>query len=242
VAIKKLFYKGISGISVGLMLSACGGGSQTSDPDPSASSITLPVNVRDALLAPMSSLTQELNDSIAYMYSEEKLAKELYLNIYEHQSVIQLKNIATNSEVKHTEAVNQLAAKYDLNITKYPDTEPPYLLADIEKYGSGVYPVEPIQELYDNLYDKGIASQKNALEVGCIVEVTDINDLDAYIVQAEASSATDVLEIFEWLRNGSYKHYWAFDKGLKDMNIVEGCCSIGELEGVNYCHPEYPKN
>jgi len=82
---------------------------------------------------------------------------------------------------------------------------------------------------------------QNALEVGCIIEVADINDLDTYIAQAEASSATDVLEIFKWLRHGSYKHYWAFDNGLKEMNREEGCCSIGELEEVNDGHLAYPK-
>jgi len=39
------------------------------------------------------------------------------------------------------------------------------------------------------LYDKGIQSQKDTLE--------------------------DVLDVFNYLRNGSYNHYWVFNKGLK---------------------------
>jgi len=46
------------------------------------------------------------------------------------------------------------------------------------------------------------------------------------------------LDVFNFLRDGSYKHYWAFDKGLKNMGIDNGCCSLG----TNYCHPEYPQN
>ena len=197
-----------------------------------------PSNVADALSSTKSQLTQELQDSITYMYNEEKLAKEVYLNIYEKQSLQQLYNIATKSEVKHEEAVNNLAIKYDLNITQYPDTDIPYDKNSIDKYGSGQYAVEAIQELYDMLYNKGINSQQDALEVGCMVEVTDIDDLDKYIIQASASNASDVLEVFNFLRDGSYIHYWAFDNGLKNIGISTGCCSLGDT----YCHPEYPQD
>ncbi|CAA6817487.1 MAG: Unknown protein [uncultured Sulfurovum sp.] len=188
-----------------------------------------------------STLTQELKDSITYMYSEEGLAHDVYLNIYKIQAVNQLKNIATNSEVKHIEAVNQLAEKYDLNITKYPDTDKPYSTDDLERYGSGEFPVEPIQELYNVLYDKGIQSKIDALEVGCMVEVVDIDDLNAFMAQAEASNAQDVWDVFDFLRKGSYNHYWAFDKGLKNMGIDDGCCSVPDYEGHQFCHPEYPQ-
>ena len=191
---------------------------------------------------PKSELSQELKDAITYMYSEEGLAHDVYLNIYKIQSTVnQLENIATNSETKHIAAVNELAIKYDLNITKYPDTEAPYSTDDLDRYGSGEYPVEPIQELYNLLYDKGIQSKKDALEVGCMVEVVDIDDLDEFIAYATRDNATDILETFNFLRNGSYTHYWAFDKGLKNMGIAEGCCSIPDALGHHFCHPEYPQ-
>ncbi len=161
-------------------------------------------------------------------------AHDVYLNIYKEQPVKQLQNIATKSEVKHIEAVNQLAIKYDLNMTQYPDTDIPYSIDGIE---SGKYPVEAVQDLYNMLYDKGIQSRQAALEVGCMVEVVDINDLDDYIKEAERSNAPDVLEVFNYLRNGSYNHYWSFNDGLKNMNITDGCCSLG----TEYCHPEYPQ-
>lgn len=75
-----------------------------------------------------------------------------------------------------------------------------------------------------------------ALEVGCMVEVTDINDLLADIETARADGATDIVAAFEFLRDGSYSHYWAFDNGLKNMGVTDGCCSLGDA----YCHPEYP--
>ena len=193
--------------------------------------------VTDALNAEKSTLTQELKDSITYMYNEEKLAREVYLNVNEKQPLKQLYNIATKSEIKHEKAVNDLAVKYDLNITLYPDTEEPYDQQSLDEYGSGQFAVVDIQELYDVLYDKGIQSQKDAFEVGCMVEVTDINDLNQYMKQASDANAKDVLAIFDYLREGSYNHYWAFDKGLKNSGISDGCCSLG----TEYCHPEYPQ-
>jgi len=203
--------------------------------EPSAS---LPRDVQDAIDAPKSTLSQELKDSITFMYSEEGLAHDVYTNIYKIQAVKQLQNIATKSEVKHIDAVNQIAIKYDLNITQYPDTDVPY---STEGISSGVYPVEPIQELYNLLYDKGIQSKQDALEVGCMVEVVDIDDLDGYIEEAQASNSQDVLDVFNFLRNGSYTHYWAFDEGLRNMGISNGCCSVPDYDGHNMCHPEYPK-
>lgn len=197
-------------------------------------------------------LTQELMDSITHMYSEERLAYDVYMNIYKIQAIQQLQNIAINSETKHIEEVNTLAITYDLNITKYPDTGHPYSTNDLERYGSGEYPVEPIQELYNFLYDKGIQSNKDALEVGCMVEVVDIEDLNEYIKQADESNASDVLESFIILKNGSYKHYATFDEALKKLNDPTslspnaGCCSVMESltnpnTGLEYvwCHPEY---
>jgi len=201
----------------------------------------MPSSVTEAISAPKSTLSQDLKDSITYMYSEEGLAHDAYMNIYKIQAVKQLQNIATKSEVKHIDAVNQIAQKYDLNITKYPDTDKPYSTDDLARYGSGQYPVEPIQEFYNLLYDKGIQSKQDALEVGCMVEVVDIDDLDTFIGYAQASNAPDVLAIFDFLRKGSYNHYWAFDKGLKNMGVSEGCCSLSPALGHDFCHPEYPQ-
>ena len=195
-----------------------------------------------------SGLSQDLKDSITYMYNEEGLAYDVYMNIYNYQvdnnlpTANQLKNIASGeqdgAEKEHIEAVNELAIKYDLNMTQYPDTDVPYSTKGIS---SGVYPVEHIQELYDLLYDKGIQSKQDALEVGCMVEVVDIDDLNKYIGFAEASNAEDVLTVFNFLREGSYAHYWAFDEGLRNMGVTNGCCSVADALGYSFCHPEYPQ-
>ena len=232
---------GLMAVSATMLMSGCGSSGKGNGNGNGGESEGLPSSVTEALASSNSTLSQALKDSITYMYSEEGLAYDVYMNIYKIQAVKQLQNIATKAEVKHINAVNQIAQKYDLNITKYPDTDKPYSTKDLERYGSGEYPVEPIQELYNYLYDKGIQSKQDALEVGCMVEVVDIDDLDKFMAEAQASNAPDVVSVFDFLRKGSYSHYWAFDEGLRNMGITEGCCSLSPVLGYNFCHPEYPK-
>ena len=61
-----------------------------------------------------------------------------------------------------------------------------------------------------------------------MVEVTDIEDLDRFITTAQEVNATDLVAVFERLREGSYNHYWAFDKALKTEGVTNGCASAGE--------------
>jgi len=164
-----------------------------------------------------------IKQSLEYMYEEERLAKEVYLAIYNRQPVFQLYRIATNSETRHINAVKNLASRYGVRLyTQRP----------------GRYKNPHIQALYNKLYAKGVRSKRDALEVGCMVEVTDIDDLNRYIKDAKRVGASDVVQTYEFLRRGSYNHYWAFDRGLKRLGVSSGCCALGS----KYCHPEYPKN
>ncbi|MBN2782585.1 MAG: DUF2202 domain-containing protein [Campylobacterales bacterium] len=183
-------------------------------------------------------LSDEQKYALAYMWHEEKLAYDIYSELYKVQAVNQLTKIATNSEIKHVESVEALVEKYDINITNLDDFSINYSKEELEALGAGEYAIESIQNLYNVLYEKGVQSTQDALEVGCMVEVTDINDLDEYIEISEG--ADDLVDVFTSLRSGSYSHYWSFDKGLKNMGIVEGCCVLGDT----YCKTteEYPQN
>jgi len=193
---------------------------------------------------PMSTLTQDLKDAIAHMGNEERLAYDVYLNLYQYHSqaneLFPLYNIATKSESVHIETVRSIVNRYNIQHTELTNVTNPVANSStpISDMPSGKYDITKIQDLYNNLYSKGQNSKQDALEVGCMVEVTDINDLDKYIQMAKDANAQDVEAAFEFLRKGSYNHYWAFDKALKDMGVSDGCCSLGS----DYCHPEYPKN
>ncbi len=171
------------------------------------------------------------------------------MNLYDYHNtnnniqINQLQNIAQNSEAKHISIVQDLVQKYDLGEDDLSNVET--AVADnsvaLEDMPRGVYDIPAVQELYDLLYNKGIASKQAALEVGCMVEVVDIDDLDEFIELAEESHAKDIVDAFNVLRDGSYTHYWAFDKGLKSMGISDGCCSLAPALGHDYCQPDYPQ-
>jgi hypothetical protein len=181
-------------------------------------------------------LTEDQKYSLAYMWHEEKLAKEIYLELNKLNPAQQLENIATKSEVKHIARVQELVQVYDINITNLADYEISYSAEELNNMPVGVFAVPEIQDLYNTLYDLGSASKQAALEVGCMVEVVDINDLDKFLVTAGDNQY--LIDAFTFLRDGSYTHYWAFDSGLKSMGIGDGCCSLGS----EYCHPEYPQS
>jgi len=206
---------------------------------------TLPPAVIEAILTPMSVLTQEAKNTLSYMGNEERLAYDVYMKLYESYPLQQFINIATNGETPHIQAVQLLIQKYISSYDEFTNIDLPelgYKETEVEDMQGGIYDISAIQNLYDALMAKGLQSQQDALEVACMVEVTDIYDLDHDIAIAEASNAADVVTTFEFLRDGSYSHYWAFDSGLKSMGITEGCCVLGTIDGVNYCHNEYPQN
>ncbi len=187
---------------------------------------------------PMSDLTDAQKYTIAYMWNEEKLAKDLYLELNKIYPTQQLEKIATQSETKHQAMVEALVQRYDLNITNLVDYKENYSEEELRAFGPGEFGVQDIQDLYDTLYTEGQASQQASLEVGCKVEVTDVEDLLDEIQIAEKVNASDLVATWNVLLSGSYKHYWAFDKGLKNKGVTEGCCSLG----TDFCHPEYPQN
>jgi hypothetical protein len=167
--------------------------------------------------------TDELAKIIHYINNEEKMARDLYGELYHYhidENLRTLSNI-TQSEQRHVESIENMAQKYGL--PKASELE------------VGVFDEPTIQQLYDTLYTKGMESVQAALEVGCIVEVVDIQDLDRDIKRSYELGAQDLAGVLSNLREGSYNHYRAFDKSLKNRGEELGCCAAGE----EYCHPEY---
>jgi len=68
-----------------------------------------------------------------------------------------------------------------------------------------------LQKLYDDLVAKGMLSLQDALEVGVLVEETDIADLKEVIAGNEPAAVDRVLTN---LLNASYKHLAAFERQL----------------------------
>lgn len=206
--------------------------------------LELPKEVEEALYSTSSTLSQDLLNTLSYMGNEERLAYDVYNKLYEaYPALNQMKNIAQRAEYKHIQTVQALVQKYASDLTAFTNLNETegfsieFSTADIKSMPAGVYNIDAISALYDTLITKGLQSKQDALEVGCMVEVTDIDDLDADIKIAEKSGAEDIVAAFNFLRDGSYAHYWAFDKGLKNMGVTEGCGVLGD----EYNHPEYPQ-
>jgi len=210
------------GLSTLVLLNGCANsnndnsdGNKQSD---SPSSIDLSTYNQDAL-------STEQKYSLAHMWNEERLAYDIYQNLNKLYPTKQLENISTKSETMHIELVENLVEWYDINVTNLGDYTIHYSKSELEAMGSGVYGIPAIQDLYDALYQEGSASQIDALKVGCKVEVVDVDDLDKYILEAQTNQA--LIDTFNILRDGSYKLYWSFDSGLKNLGISNGCASLG---------------
>jgi len=180
-------------------------------------------------------LTEHQKFSLAFMWHEEKLAYDIYLALNTLHPSSTLANIANNSESQHIAMVEDLVKRYDINITNLHDYEINYSQAELRAMPAGTFIVPDIQNLYDTLYTQGTASLLASYEVGCKVEVTDVEDLAHYITIAEGN--TDLISTFQKLREGSYKHYWAFDAAIIGLGVATGCCSLDSA----YCQPQYPR-
>lgn len=189
-------------------------------------------------------LSLDVKKSLAYMGNEERLAYDIYNKLGSlYPDVKQFINIATRSEIRHISAVQTLIKKYNITDTELSDEDfnsLDYQNIEISEMTPGVYGVADIQNLYDALLSEGTTSQESALFVGCKVEVTDINDLDKYITYAQNGNNNDVVTTFNNLREGSYNHYWAFDKALKTMGVTDGCYVVGDtlLSDKNGIYPQ----
>ncbi|WP_345988567.1 DUF2202 domain-containing protein [Sulfurimonas sp. HSL1-2] len=175
----------------------------------------------------LSELNSTLRGTLAFMWNEEKMAKELYLALHALWPHKEFYNIAMMSESQHQAAIESLLLTYDINVTDIDGDEAHYSAEELQAYAAGIFPDTGIQSLYDELYAKGAQTDQDALEAGCMVEVTDVNDLTANIALAAAAEADDLVATFTSLRKASYNHYWAFDGALKILGVTEGCCVLG---------------
>lgn len=204
---------------------------------------------KDESSVEMSALNEDQKYALAYMWHEEKLAYDIYLELNSAHGNVDdtqvLESIATMSETKHIASVEGLVEAYDINITNVDNNYTiAYSEAELRTMPVGSFAIDAVQNLYDALYAKGENSIEDALEVGCMVEVVDIDDLNHYIDVADDNQA--LVDSFVFLRQGSYKHYWKFNDALKLLrNSDEGCCLVHTSSGttLDYCktEAEYPR-
>lgn len=143
-------------------------------------------------------MTEEQKDMLFYIYQEEKVARDVYItlgNIYTNESTFASIQI---SEQRHMDSARGLCEKYGVS------TEG----VDEENVGDFVLPV--LQEFYDTCVSEGQKSLLEALRVGEMIEVKDIEDLE----HAQVGMPEDVVKVFESLKEGSLSHLDAFQDAI----------------------------
>mgnify|MGYP001003752877 CR=1 FL=1 len=142
-------------------------------------------------------LTDSEKEDLLYMREEEKLARDVYIKLYEKWNVPIFNNIS-NSEQTHTDSINFLIVRYGLN-------DP--FVNEIGKFTN-----EELQSLYDSLMEKGNNSLEDALAVGATVEEVDIIDLEEAISNTDKA---DIKIVYENLMKGSRNHLRSFVSNMK---------------------------
>ncbi|MDW7754827.1 MAG: DUF2202 domain-containing protein [Brevefilum sp.] len=147
-----------------------------------------------------SGLTDDEIAGLVYMREEEKLAKDVYLGLYDFWGLNIFQNIA-GSEQTHTDAVMNLLDMFD--IEDPADASP-----------TGVFVNADLQNLYDDLMVVGAKSIGDALKVGAAIEEIDILDLQEYL---ESAQNEEIRRVYQNLLRGSENHLRAFTSILEQQ-------------------------
>ena len=138
-------------------------------------------------------ISQAEADGLAFMREEEKLARDVYLTLYETWGLRPFTNIAS-SEQTHTDAVKGLLEMYEIADPVTDDT-------------IGIFTNDDLQALNDQLVEMGKTSLEDALKVGLAIEEIDILDLIEYL---EGTEEPNIEWVYENLLAGSENHLRAF--------------------------------
>lgn len=147
-------------------------------------------------------LSAEQADTLVYMREEEKMARDVYIELYDLWGDMIFRNISW-SEQRH---MNSLLTK--LNMYGIPDP--------VVDDSVGVFSNKELQKLYDQLLIRGAFSFEEALQVGVYVEEIDIRDLRLAIAEA---TDTPLIKTYENLLTGARIHLRAFVSRLRAMGI-----------------------
>ena len=148
-------------------------------------------------------LSEQEKSSLMHLREEEMLAYDVYTFLSGLYDVPIFRNIS-NSEMIHTTRVKELIDKYEM--------EDPAL-----DHKSGVFKDAGLQELYNQLIEKGKMSYEDAIVVGLTIEDLDINDLEMAL-EHEVDNE-DIVEVYNFLLMGSENHMKAFFFHAKSNDI-----------------------
>ena len=158
--------------------------------------------------------------SLWQMRQEEKLARDVYIALYEEWEAPVFANIS-ESEQRHMDAIERLIDIYNL--------EDP-----VEGLGLGDFADQEFIDLYDELVELGCQSITDAFGVGITIEELDIADLEEKLVD---TTTKNIIRVFENLLAGSENHLAAFEYNLEnyDPDSQATCINDGSCQQAGNC-------
>ncbi|MEN9503370.1 MAG: hypothetical protein RI964_2655 [Pseudomonadota bacterium] len=192
---------GVSVLVVISLLTGCGGGSNAL-----AAANNNAVNMTAPVLA--QPLTASEIETLLFVREEEKMARDVYLTLYERWGDITFQNIALRAEQTHMERVKAL-----LDAAGVADP--------VMNDAVGVFSSAQISNLYTSLVERGNQSLVEALQVGGFIEEFDIKDLQEAIAETQlGSNQTALVQVYNNLMKGSRNHLRAFVTALVNQGIT----------------------
>ena len=140
-------------------------------------------------------LGEDERNDLVLMREEEKIARDVYLRLYDRWGLPPFANIS-GSEQAHMDAILALLQHFGL-----PD---PARGLEI-----GAFHDPKMQALYQSLIEQGLKSREEAVRVGLSIEELDIADLRA---AAGRTSKPEILAVYAELERGSRNHLRAFHR------------------------------
>jgi hypothetical protein len=138
--------------------------------------------------------------SLSFMREEEKLARDVYITLYNKWGVNIFTNISS-SEQSHMDVILILLNKYNL-------TDP------VSSNAVGVFTNITLQNLYNQLVAQGNASVLEAYKVGATIEDLDIFDLKTALISIDN---LDIRLVYDMLTKGSRNHMRSFYKNILNV-------------------------
>lgn len=165
------------------------GGTETSTPSPDPGAT--------------GTVAASLSEDLQFLREEEKLARDVYLTLYDQWQLMPHKNIAS-SEQTHTDRVKAMLTSLTVADPVADDTVGAFVNAELGK-------------LYTDLVATGKQSEVASLEVGATIEDLDIRDIEQ--MKGRTTDA-NVLAMYESLQCGSRNHLRAYTSQLTTRGVT----------------------
>lgn len=152
----------------------------------------------------LDALSDDEAAGLVFMREEEKLARDVYIYLYQTWGQKTFEYIAA-SEQTHTDAMLELLYKYGIDDPVGDNAE-------------GVFVDQYLQGLYDTLVATGSASLIDGLLVGAAIEEIDLIDIKHLVDELDGND--DIKQVYENLIAGSENHLRAFVRALEQQGIT----------------------